>query len=344
MRNFLFCLCAGLIGFGCGQRPQYRPLVVTDTTHLAGIVLSDSIMARVVIGQCIVGDYLVGAYLDQDQKIGHLYTKKGEKITDFCSLGKGPGEVVVVTSIYTLPDSSSFCVYDPQQKKLIQWNVDSLLVGNRTPITEKSLPGLPMVVDMAMRADKGMLAIGGTGIISANRTERFFLIGDEDEILGRYGTYPFSEDTIGMKSACMHYSITVSPDRTKMAHGIYFGAILETYDIRDSIRLRNIQYFTEPDFSHDEVGNPTSYDDITFGFGPLCSSDDRIFAAYNGTKDYMRMNGIAEFDWDGELQKFYKTSFRLIQTTYDPVSDAIFATVQTDTGEYQLVRFDLPKE
>lgn len=345
MKNFfaICCFCLGLFAVSCNSRPQYAPLEVTDTAWLPATVLVDTILTPVVVGLSVVGDYLAIIYLDQEQNTAHLYSKQGERLVDFCKTGKGPGEMPMIASLY--PDRTSNTVWgiDPMMKKLARWSVDSLLSGQKTPLEERPLPQLPMSIDKTASAAQGMLAIGGTGIISPNRPERFFLLDRDGNVMGRYGTYPECEDTIRMKSACMHYSVTLSPDGTRMAHGIYFGAILETFDIRDSIRLRNISYFIEPDFPHDAVGNPTSYDDITLGFGPLCSSDEYIYAAYNGTKDYQKMNNLAVFDWDGRLQKVYRTAFQLIQTAYDPEANAIFALVK-DQGEYRLVRFDLPSD
>lgn len=343
MKNFILLLCVGLLGVRCGTQTQYRPLSVSDTIPLPGIVLNDSILAQVTVDLRTVGNYLAVAYLDQDQELGHLYTKQGEPLSDFCPQGKGPGEVVVITSLYRNNEQNTLWAFDPQQKKLIQWNIDSLLAGQKAPVVEKSLPPLPMAVTMTKWTAGGTLAIGGNGIISPNKPERFLLLDQDCRPISRYGVYPVSDDTIRMKAAYSLQSFTsISPDGTKMACGLYFGAILETFDIRDSIRLRNTGYFIEPDFPHDELGNPTSYENITFGFGTLCSSDDRIYAAYNGTKDYKRMNFIAVFDWNGKLQKVYKTDFHLIRTSYDPKQHAIFAIVQNEAGEYQLVRFDLP--
>lgn len=262
-------------------------------------------------------------------------------MVDFCSRGKGPGEAIAPNALFPDNDATSLWVYDAQQKKLIQWDIDSLLSGNQTPIAEKTLADLPIFADRVYPVAGGMLAVNGAGIIPTNHADRFFLLDHQGKIRCHYSTFPRSNDTIRMKAAYRQHTETISPDGTKMAHGLYFGAILETFDVRDSIRLRNISYYIEPTFQHDAVGNPSTYDDITFGFGPLCSSNERIYAAYNGTIDYKRMNLIAAFDWDGKLQKVYKTDFQLIRTSYDPKLHAIFATVQNAADEYQLVRFDL---
>ena len=341
MKRLFLLFCIGLSIAGCSRQQRYTPITIPDTVSLQGVVLCDSVLTQVTVGQCVVGDYLVVAYPDRNKNLCHLYTKAGDHVADFCPVGKGPGEAIVLTSVYPEPDSVSFITYESQAKKRIRWHIDSLLSGSRKPAAEISTPSIPMFAQVVLNSAAGMLAIGNSGIISPDRTERLFLFDRNDRLLSRYGVYPESDDTIRMKSAYRQHYETVSPDGTKMAFGIYFGAILETFDVKDSIRLRNISYFIEPDFPHDAVGNPTSYDDMTFGFGPLCSSDEYIYAAYNGTKDYQKMHHIAVFDWDGRLQKFYRTAFHLIRTAYDPEANAIFALVK-DQGEYRLVRFDLP--
>ncbi|WP_294591663.1 hypothetical protein [uncultured Rikenella sp.] len=98
----LFALCTC---FGCGQRTNYRPLAVEQATPLEGVVLEDSILTSLVTNLQIVGDYLAVIYLDTCKNQGHLYTKRGERIVDFCPLGKGPGEAIAPNAI--VPDRDS---------------------------------------------------------------------------------------------------------------------------------------------------------------------------------------------------------------------------------------------
>lgn len=344
MRNYLLIAVAVLLCSGCGRKTSYRPLDTAGATALTGEILNECLLTQIVPGQHILRGYLAIIYPGIDGKTCHLYTKQGKPLLDFGASGKGPGEVLAPNAIFPGRDSISLWVYDAQLKKLLQWYVDSLLSGNRAPIAEQLLPALPFGIDRIYPAGEMLVAVNGVGILPTDKADRLFLLDSDGRILDRYDAFPPGEDTIRMKSAYRHHAETVSPDGSRMAFGTSFGAIMEIFDLEDNrIRLHNISYVIEPAFSHDKLGNPTSYDDITFGFGPLCSSADRIYAAYNGTRDFGRMNHIAVFDWEGKLRHIYKTDFQLIRTSYDPSLHAIFATVENE-GEYQLVRFDLPDE
>ncbi|WP_294591666.1 hypothetical protein [uncultured Rikenella sp.] len=158
-----------------------------------------------------------------------------------------------------------------------------------------------------------------------------------------YDRFPEATDTILMKSAWRNSSAALSPDGKRLASGLYFGAILELFDVDDdSIRQRHIEYFVEPEFPYDKWGNPTDFEVITFGFGPLCASNERVYATYNGTKDFRKMDYLALFNWNGTLERVYKTDANFVRTAYDAASNTLFAIVLSPEGEYRLMRFDPP--
>lgn len=294
-----------------------------------------------------VGDYLVLAYITPENRCG-LFDKRGKQVANFCPTGKGPGEAFIVTLVESGDLEGELCAYDPQLQKRLTFRLDSVIVGRRTATGEvqrKVLGDVPMNhVDGIRKIRNGLLFSGGNGIISPMRPERFATIDLQGRMTGRYGEVPYSDDTIEMKVAFMQPRWTVSPDGTKMADGSLFGAILETFDVDGSIRLRKRAYFIEPDFPHNEVGTITSFENLVFGFGSMTSSDDRIYASYNGTTNPKGMKHIAVFDWDGKLQKLYKTDFRIRALCFDSASDGIlFAAVVDDAGEFRLVRYDLPE-
>lgn len=335
----LFTLCACC---GCGQRTNYRPLAVEQAVPLEGVVLEDTILTSLATNLQIVGDYLAMIYLDTCENQGHLYTKDGERLVDFCSIGKGPGEAIAANAIVPDRDSVTLWIYDAQVKKMIRWRLDSLLAGNRTPMEEWVLD-VPFFADEIFAATNGMTGLLGAYILPTKHADRFALMTREGEVTHMYDRFPEATDTIVMKSAWRNSSAALSPDGKRLAAGLYFGAILELFDVEDdTIRQRYIEYFVEPEFPYDKWGNPTDYEVITFGFGPLCASNEHVYATYNGTKDFRKMNYLVVFDWNGALEAVYKTDLQFVRTAYDEKMNAIFAIGLSPEGECRLMRFDLP--
>lgn len=337
----LFTLCACC---GCGQRTIVRPLAVDRAVPLEGVVLDDSLFTSFAANLQVIGDYLVAIYLDTCTNQGHLYTKNGERLVDFCPIGKGPGDAIAASAVVPDRDTTTFWIYDAQVKKMIRWHLDSLLAGNRTPMEERVLD-VPFFADEIFATANGMAGLLRASIIPTRHADRFALLTREGEVKYRYDRFPEATDTIRMKSAWRSSSATLSPDGKRLAAGIRFGAILEFFDVEEeTIRQRHIEYFVEPEFPYDQWGNPTDYEVITFGFGPLCASNEQVYAAYNGTKNFQKMDYLAVFSWNGASEAVYRTGVRFMRTAYDETTHAIFAIALSPEGEYRLMRFDLPLE
>lgn len=350
MKRIFPLLGACLLVFGCSRSdsPRYEAIALEEARLLSGTVLGEPIRVSGVVDQRMMGDYIVMVCLHPEYRC-ILLDKQGKIVSEFCPVGKGPGEAVVVMSVEPGERAGEVCVYDPQMQKQLFFSLDSLVGGSsyafRGEKSRQESGDVPMnQVWNLRRVESGLLFVGGNGIISSQRPERFVLTDRTGTPIGRFGDVPPGEDTIAMKVAFMQSRLTVSPDGTKLADGSSFGAILETFDLRDSIRLRSRAYFIEPDFPHDEVGRITAFDRLTFGFGAMASSDDRIYAVYNGTSDAKAMCHVAVFDWEGRLERLYKTQGRVAALCVDPDSaNLLYAAVEDEAGEFRLVRFDLPE-
>lgn len=336
-------ICVLLAGCWQTEKTRYEPIPLEEAEPLTGTVLCDSIAATGIVDMQVVGDHIVLAGLHPNHRCW-LFDRQGRFLTNFCAAGKGPGEAYVINTVGRGEREGEIWAYDPQFQKLLVFSVDSLLKGNtRATGEEPRSETMPMNhVTNLWRVPAGRVALGSNGVKSTKRPERFVLVDRRGEVIGRYGEVPAGEDTVGMKVAFGVPHVTVSPDGTKLADGSMFGAILETFDLRDGITLRRVAYFVEPDFPHTDDGRITSFEGVTFGFGALASSDRRIYACYNGTDDPAAMNHIAVFDWEGRLVKLYETDFRLDALCCDSQTEALYAVGVGESGEFRLVRFELP--
>lgn len=345
LKRTILSLFACVLAMGCrqGAALRYEPISLEEAEPLTGTVLCDSIATTGMVDMQVVGEYIVLAGFHPEYRCW-LFDRQGRLLTRFCAGGKGPGEAFLINTVGRGEREDEIWAYDPQFQKLLTFSIDSLLNGNaRATGEEPRSEAIPMNhVTNLWRVAAGRLALGGNGVKSTKRPERFALVDRQGEMIGRYGEVPAGEDTVGMKVAFNQPHVTISPDGTKMADGSMFGAILETFDIDGRMELRRVAYFIEPDFPHTDDGRITSFEGVTFGFGALASSDRRIYACYNGTNDPAAMTHIAVFDWDGRLEKLYKTDFRLDALCCDPQTETLYAVGMDESGEFRLVRFDLP--
>lgn len=95
-------------------------------------------------------------------------------------------------------------------------------------------------------------------------------------------------------------------------------------------------------------------DDYVFGFGRICASDERIYAAYDGqsTAAGYRMppegsrpllfGNIAVFDWLGRPIAIYRSDYRIDCICIDAAeSDVLFATLSDAEGRKYTGRISL---
>ena len=78
----------------------------------------------------------------------------------------------------------------------------------------------------------------------------------------------------------------ISPDGSRAVFGTWRGAILETYDIGDTLRLRSLNYYIEPLVKillrHSRNHHYEHTDRSRLGFQDIYAGNERIYTAYDG--------------------------------------------------------------
>ena len=101
------------------------------------------------------------------------------------------------------------------------------------------------------------------------------------EVFAQDSSFPV-EDRTARSALYMEGRYALSPDKTRLAAGTFFGCILETRAIgKDRIRQIATRYFIRPEFDFNS-GIPLCTDKTVCGFYDLYATDDRIYASYDG--------------------------------------------------------------
>lgn len=359
MTRFLHLLVSigySSIFFSCQAQtqPLYTPPSFAVDTYIKGQILHDSLYLRTANDIAVGNGYLYVAGFSANQWL-HIYEQKtGRPIRSCIPLGKGPGEMLFTETVETTP-AGHVVLWNPDASKRGFYNIDSLLAGNGGWIVKEDVLSFPNDFGARYINRRGTNSWLYTGHNAWHRqpTMRFKLYQDSTET-ATYDLYPVdstSEDFWGFwRSATTYAKIAVSPDGTKMAHGLLFGCVLETFDLSgDAIRPIAIRRFYKPDMIRDLGVRGT--DDTHLGFTHLTATDRRIFGIYVdqvSSEADNSPNSIVVFDWEGNPLARYRTDYCLVALVAAPEKPdtdetEIFAVgVSPDDGEWKLVRFPIP--
>lgn len=342
-----------LTGCRTSYDAEYRPPVFADEASLKGEVLSDSLRLMTARDIALSKDHILVTGYDNEQWLHIFDRRNGQLLRNCIGRGKGPGEMLFAEGIEITP-AKEVIIWDIETKERNRFSLDSLLSGNTNPLVQKAAPVFEdgfWLACMNYVAPGKWLFTGSTGW-ERHPIRRFRLGTPEDYV--SYDLYPedsTSEDFWGFwRSATSDPKVTVSPDGTKMAHGLLFGCVLETFDLSgDTIRPIAIRRFYKPDMIRDLGVRGT--DDTHLGFTHLTATDRRIFGIYVdqvSSEADNSPNSIVVFDWEGNPLARYRTDYCLVALVAAPEKPdtdetEIFAVgVSPDDGEWKLLRFPIP--
>ena len=334
-------LCILLIS--CNDRQtklSFQPLPVENTSYIKGTVLCDSLLMKLVgdidyYDSClIVSAYSEGYFM-------HCYDRNtGKFIQHRFAKGRGPGEILAMSSINLNRNSGKMSFFDPVASKKYEYELDSILT---TYTGEGRL--MKNALRNVMPLNDYFLAGMGAGKDTDGHYRRLHLMR-EDSVIFRYWDYPLWGNGIKKQIAlfyCYTGQLEVAPDRKHFVVTTSLGAILEIFSAtRDSIHLETTKGFIEPIFDlHQNQVYPLPNQTI-WGFHDLYPTDRYIYTLYSGnTEGSKNPVNIAVFDWQGNLVKFYRTSFPLKRLCVDEQNKELFAVGLNADYETVIIKFKL---
>ena len=260
----------------------------------------------------------------------HVFNKKnGEHLKSFGGKGLGPGELTHPISIGIDKKNNRLIVYSHNQKKMIHYDIASLLNETINYEEQKVTMNGPYVSDMRFANEK----IFVRGITEDMR----FGLKDGSSINVLWDNYPkilndknnSEEDRAVLNYASMW---KVSPDGKKMVHATYIGGIIEFFSIDDTnhVQSERINHYYYPSYKLVDGATPLAvswHQETTLGFQGLFVSDSTVYALVNGGKASDMSffpKDIAVFNWKGKGD---------IKYTLD-ISISVFAVDEKETKIY----------
>ena len=336
----------GLIS--CSTSPkEFSPPVFEKQVKLKYTVIQDELMLMLPREMISFDNYIIFNSIT-DGKYLHVYDKQtGEYLGGYVVRGQGPGEIVTwcesldynkkerimtVTEINT-NHCVSYAVNDDPENLLTFVSKKNLLNNNTNTAYFERLHSIFKIDENLYLSDSQVPPI-------PNDEVRFSLITETGEKTSEYNG--FATDDIWAYG--LLNKISISPNRKKMAHTIFYGAVLETFEIGASINLIQEKLFY-PTIVNDDNKEYTPLairDKTIFGFSDICTSDEYIFSIFYGDIDEeCDPRNISVFDWNGDPVIRFETDINLHRICYNEDDNMIYAVARTEHMEYIFVKFDI---
>lgn len=323
---------------------EYIPLFIKDTVFLEGRKLSDELLFRATIDLGFYHDYLILVAFTEG-KFMHVFDRNtGTYLKSFLAEGRGPAETVTLNAFDINQVTGKVTFYDDMLLKLCEFELDSVMKPKGKLMLKSQNSRLHATSGYIYQLRDSSYIEGNWFLRDKNGIIKRLARIKNEKVTCVYNRFPWvgREFQDNIHIAYRNTGIlTVSPDRMKMASGGSWGAILEIFDLRDSIKLETIKYIHRPVYKASKSELYPVQGETVWGFKDLYATDRFIYALYWGNQSGKDgPDCIAVFDWQGELVKFYKTDHYLHNLCVDEDKNKIYAVgVDKKSRETVMVEF-----
>ena len=303
----------------------------TDFKDLGTIKNGDTLISDIPctdVNEMFVVDSLIllHCYNTLDNKLVYIYDKdRGNFITSFGNLGRGPGELDYSDITYRFTDKSIHFITG-HNKQNLKFNIDSILNGR---ISNESTPLIGRINCNVYPFGDSLLFSTANYYGGANY--RFSIMKNNgDTIIGyRDGT---KKDT----------PVILKPDYTKCF--TYTNGALETevFNLTDSsITLASVKRFIKPNESLEAKGIDQDFP----GISPRGKASNKyISTSWTESVSKEFPEKLIIFDWEGmaigTIAIENNPKFRYVMDI-DENQKTVYLLIETPTGELNIVRYDM---
>ena len=308
---------------------------------IASFVLEDELLISYAYDLCVDDRYVYILSLTEGKWI-QVYDKiTGDFIGRYVSLGQGPDEISMGIAMGINTDKHSLFVYDQNQQKMLTFFIPESFNGSLLSLVDiQNFSTYNGVVRRAWCMKNGGYLVDGQLGLQDGKQKRFHYLSDT--IMSSYNTFPLrgsDEEKLFISS-----KVCFSPSYKKMATGILYGGILETFELSDNrIDVIATQYFYKPEFLLQSSGIDTT-EETVYGFSTLCATEESIYSVLIGSKDSEALDNISVFDWEGNPKSRYQTDRLNFKLAVDPyIKDRLYALTFSRANGFSLAYYDLNK-
>ena len=347
---FMNCLFKGIIAtailflfISCNTgKKEFLPPIFEKQVKLKHTVIQDTLLLHSPKEIISFDKYVVMNTLT-DGRYLHVYDKQtGEYLGGYVRNGQGPGEVATHCERIDYNKNERTITMSEMNTNhcfIFMFNDDLenlLTFETKINFSNDNKEGFERLFGF-FRIDKN-LYLSDYRIFppSKNQNRRFSLIAETGEKTSKYNG--FATDDFWAYTF-ISQRISVSPNRKKMACTTFYGAVLETFEVGDSIHLIQEKLFYPIILN---IKNDIAYltDKTIQGFLDICTSDEYIFSILIGSTESNNKN-ISVFNWNGDPVIRFETDIDIYNICYNEDDNLIYAIAMTEDYDYILVTFDI---
>lgn len=343
--GLLALLATGITGCGSSPEEEYAQPKFKKERTATFEPITEELPIALVRDMDVYGPYLVVVgYLDN--QMVHIYDKQnGELRGSAVRLGRAANEILHTDCVTLDPQTGTLRVYDFQSRKRLSMQIDSLLAQG--PVVIESQP-----YELAGAAGRAAIPLHGKELVINNKApkyagteviNRFVLYDDQGRQLATADNFPIEDPDLRFKVYNEAY-YTVSPDRSRFAIATIFGALLETYSVKNGIEQIAVGRFARPDLdSRKEL----------VGFSDLYATDRKIYTAYDGVHNLQQLiesgerplqyHKVCVFDWKGRPLEQITTDRNICKMCIDE-GRILYAAIFDERYRFYLAKIDLGEE
>lgn len=326
-----------LLLYGCKSNTVivYEMPDFKETFELKAEVINDSYLFQYAQNALIYDSLLFFTDKSQENTV-HIFNRNtGDFIKSFAAKGKGPGEIITLSSISIDKNSESIKVNDQVSKTIMSYDIKELINNQEIychsfSISDEAVNGnfLRFIKDSLYLTtgffDHILLTNGRKTITIYNNPvidNTIFKDGKEWS--------KFMQNAVGRASL----------DGYRYVEGSLYGGIMNIYDIySDHIQQKVMKNFFKPIF--DDEQRVTS--ETIFGFCSFDVSDRYIYALIHAKTNPTTMpNTIWKFDWEGQPIAKYNCDYCIESFAVLEDEGMIYASVYTEDFRQVIAKFTL---
>ena len=283
--------------------------------------------------------YLV-YYSRKGNKIIKIFnTEKGIITNEFCNIGKGPQELIMIGNIQA-SENNGINVFDISKKTIYKIDINNGQLTKLAFINENASQAF------ITKNEKNFIA---NGILHNGR----FNLYKENKLLYSYKKFPNigiekNNDTIFMNLGYQNVS-ALSPNQTKMANIVFESEIIEAYNITNNKIINKWKHeWSMKPFKSKKIGSALMaiHSKKAFGFKSICVNDNFIYCVYTNKtmKELKPLTASGKhliiFDWNGNISKIFELDYLIRTIAISNDGKKLFGTT-TINDDIKIIQYDL---
>lgn len=322
--------------YSCSKPQEYTPPMFPKEIELQSIPIVEDAILSFPCDVCVDQNYVYVLSMVGNTWLQVYDKQSGEYKGGYIPRGQGPGELTIGFNLFYDESKHTISIFDTGSMKLLSYQIQEEPDKLLSLLEEKPFYDHEVVVRRLWHLPSGQELVDGQLGEGRKQQKRFQLLLCNRWLISEYNDFPVEAQEERM--AYLDPQVAISPDGKKMAAGIFYGAVLETFTLSDSIQLASLRKFY-PSHIRYEGGTINETNETVYGFISLCGSDKYLYSVFVGNKDPNQLNHIAVFDWNGREIVKYHIDCSVVRICASRDDKTLYAVAYSKDKGFYLVSF-----